>query len=62
MLLKSTRGYPIEIVIECNLENGLTNKTFVVFAGQRVIGEPVASGLALDDSKLWDPDFLTAAK
>jgi len=31
-------------------------------SGQRVIGEPVASGLALDDSKLWDPDFLTAAK
>lgn len=32
------------------------------FAGQRVIGEPVASGLVLDDSKLWDPDFKTAAQ
>jgi dihydropyrimidinase len=31
-------------------------------SGQRVIGEPVASGLALDDSKLWDPDFKTAAQ
>ncbi|XP_050237063.1 dihydropyrimidinase [Mercurialis annua] len=31
-------------------------------SGQRVIGEPVVSGLALDDSKLWDPDFTTASK
>ncbi|XP_024545302.1 dihydropyrimidinase [Selaginella moellendorffii] len=31
-------------------------------AGQRVIGEPVASGLVLDDSKLWDPDFRVAAQ
>ncbi|KAK3408449.1 hypothetical protein EUGRSUZ_J00683 [Eucalyptus grandis] len=31
-------------------------------SGQRVIGEPVVSGLVLDDSKLWDPDFITAAK
>ncbi|KAM7523449.1 hypothetical protein LguiA_013351 [Lonicera macranthoides] len=31
-------------------------------SGQRVIGEPVVSGLALDDSALWDPDFITAAK
>jgi dihydropyrimidinase len=31
-------------------------------SGQRVIGEPVVSGLALDDSGLWDPDFVTAAK
>ncbi|GLT54254.1 hypothetical protein SLA2020_274660 [Shorea laevis] len=30
--------------------------------GQRVIGEPVAAGLALDGSGLWDPDFVTAAK
>ncbi|KAB2068174.1 hypothetical protein ES319_A08G013300v1 [Gossypium barbadense] len=30
--------------------------------GQKVIGEPVVSGLVLDDSKLWDPDFITAAK
>jgi dihydropyrimidinase len=30
-------------------------------SGQRVIGEPVVSGLALNDSKLWDPDFRTAA-
>ncbi|CAM6094923.1 unnamed protein product [Calypogeia fissa] len=30
--------------------------------GARVVGEPVASGLALDDSGLWDPDFETAAK
>ncbi|XP_059429554.1 dihydropyrimidinase [Corylus avellana] len=30
--------------------------------GQRVIGEPVAAGLALDDSGIWDPDFVTAAK
>ncbi|WJX64498.1 dihydropyrimidinase [Trifolium repens] len=31
-------------------------------SGQRVIGEPIASGLALDDSWLWHPDFDTAAK
>lgn len=31
-------------------------------SGQRVIGEPVISGLALDDSMLWDPDFDVAAK
>ncbi|XP_027068657.2 dihydropyrimidinase-like [Coffea arabica] len=31
-------------------------------SGQRVVGEPVASGLVLDDSGLWDPDFYTAAK
>nr|XP_024364644.1 dihydropyrimidinase-like isoform X4 [Physcomitrium patens] len=31
-------------------------------SGQRVIGEPVASGLALDDSKTWDPDFKIAAQ
>ncbi|XP_065618771.1 dihydropyrimidinase isoform X1 [Quercus suber] len=30
--------------------------------GQRVIGEPVVSGLALDESGVWDPDFVTAAK
>lgn len=35
---------------------------FFVFTGQKVIGEPVLSGLVLDDSKLWDPDFITAAK
>eukprot|EP00262_Sarcandra_glabra_P006587 TRINITY_DN1892_c0_g1_i10.p1 TRINITY_DN1892_c0_g1~~TRINITY_DN1892_c0_g1_i10.p1 ORF type:complete len:487 (-),score=81.64 TRINITY_DN1892_c0_g1_i10:134-1594(-) len=31
-------------------------------SGQRVIGEPVVSGLVLDDSGIWDPDFTTAAK
>ncbi|CAI8586691.1 unnamed protein product [Vicia faba] len=31
-------------------------------SGQRVIGEPIVSGLALDDSWLWHPDFKTAAK
>lgn len=31
-------------------------------AGQKVIGEPVVSGLVLNDSGLWDPDFITAAK
>ncbi|KAG6545570.1 hypothetical protein Mapa_012920 [Marchantia paleacea] len=31
-------------------------------AGVRVVGEPVASGLALNDSVLWDPDFKTASK
>ncbi|XVF69512.1 hypothetical protein PTKIN_Ptkin11bG0087700 [Pterospermum kingtungense] len=29
---------------------------------KKVIGEPVVSGLVLDDSVLWDPDFITAAK
>uniref|UniRef100_A0A2N9IGE0 Uncharacterized protein n=1 Tax=Fagus sylvatica TaxID=28930 RepID=A0A2N9IGE0_FAGSY len=29
---------------------------------QRVIGEPIVSGLALDESGLWDSDFSTAAK
>lgn len=31
-------------------------------SGQRVIGETVASGLVLDDSGLWDPEFKTASK
>uniref|UniRef100_A0A2P2JXS5 dihydropyrimidinase n=1 Tax=Rhizophora mucronata TaxID=61149 RepID=A0A2P2JXS5_RHIMU len=31
-------------------------------SGQRVIGEAVVSGLVLNDSKLWDPDFITASK
>ncbi|XP_057723226.1 dihydropyrimidinase [Arachis stenosperma] len=30
-------------------------------SGQRVIGEPVVSGLVLDESWLWHPDFKTAA-
>jgi hypothetical protein len=30
--------------------------------GQAVVGEAVASGLALDESALWHPDFDTAAK
>ncbi|GMY06404.1 hypothetical protein FCV25MIE_01643, partial [Fagus crenata] len=29
---------------------------------QRVIGEPIVSGLALDESGLWDFDFSTTAK
>ncbi|GLT81773.1 hypothetical protein SLE2022_002070 [Rubroshorea leprosula] len=31
-------------------------------SGQKVIGEPVVSGLVLDDSGVWDTDFVTAAK
>lgn len=31
-------------------------------AGQRVIGEAVVSGLLLDDSWLWNPDFNIAAQ
>lgn len=31
-------------------------------SGQRVIGEPVVSGLVLNDSVLWDPDFTFASK
>ncbi|PIA60132.1 hypothetical protein AQUCO_00400788v1 [Aquilegia coerulea] len=31
-------------------------------SGQKVVGEPVVSGLVLDDSWLWDNDFSTAAK
>ncbi|KAF6170564.1 hypothetical protein GIB67_031972 [Kingdonia uniflora] len=31
-------------------------------SGQAVVGEAVVSGLVLDDSTLWDPDFTTAAK
>ncbi|KAL5219782.1 hypothetical protein ABZP36_024495 [Zizania latifolia] len=30
--------------------------------GQKVIGEPVVSGLVLNDSWLWDPDFTIASK
>ncbi|XP_030945964.1 dihydropyrimidinase-like [Quercus lobata] len=29
---------------------------------QRVIREPGVSGLSLDESGVWDPDFVTAAK
>lgn len=31
-------------------------------SGQKVIGEPVVSGLVLNDSWLWNPDFATAAQ
>ncbi|EPS68519.1 hypothetical protein M569_06244, partial [Genlisea aurea] len=31
-------------------------------SGQKVIGEPITSGLVLDDSGIWDPDFKTASK
>eukprot|EP00873_Tetraselmis_striata_P014482 jgi/Tetstr1/434746/TSEL_023798.t1 len=31
-------------------------------AGQRVIGEPVVSGLAVDESRMWDKDFKIAAQ
>lgn len=37
------------------------NTSFKI-AGQRVIGETVASGLVLDESWLWHPDFKTAAR
>ncbi|CAI5496369.1 unnamed protein product [Closterium sp. Naga37s-1] len=30
--------------------------------GQRVVGEPVVSGIALNDSHLWSPDFQHAAQ
>lgn len=30
--------------------------------GQRVIGEPVASGLALNETWMWHPDFDVAAR
>ncbi|EFJ48385.1 hypothetical protein VOLCADRAFT_60577, partial [Volvox carteri f. nagariensis] len=30
-------------------------------AGQRVVGEPVSSGLALDESPMWDTNFTRAA-
>ncbi|KAK8484906.1 hypothetical protein V6N13_082433 [Hibiscus sabdariffa] len=31
-------------------------------SGQKVVGEAVVSGLVLNDSGLWNPDFITAAK
>lgn len=31
-------------------------------SGQRIVGEPVVSGLLLNDSVLWDPDFHFAAR
>ncbi|CAN1250116.1 PYD2 [Linum perenne] len=31
-------------------------------SGQRVVGEPVVSGLLLDDSELWNPDFSIASR
>lgn len=57
-----------DIYIDINLARylNLTNKAYIdtnsYFAGQRVIGEPVVSGLVLDDSWLWDPDFMIASK
>jgi dihydropyrimidinase len=30
--------------------------------GQRVIGEPVASGLAVSEERLWHPNFSLAAQ
>lgn len=40
----------------------VNNFFFSPVTGQKVIGEPVVSGLVLNDSGLWDPDFITAAK
>ena len=40
----------------------MVNGFFFPVTGQNVIGEPVVSGLVLNDSGLWDPDFITAAK
>ncbi|XWS28360.1 hypothetical protein CRYUN_Cryun25bG0061600 [Craigia yunnanensis] len=34
----------------------------LVWYGQKIIGEPVVSGLVCNDSGLWDPDFITVAK
>ncbi|KAK6914539.1 Amidohydrolase-related [Dillenia turbinata] len=31
-------------------------------SGQKVIGEPIVSGLVLDESALWDPDFNIASR
>ncbi|KAJ6302804.1 hypothetical protein OIU77_016824 [Salix suchowensis] len=39
-----------------------TTRFYSRHIGQRVIGEPVVSGLVLDDSRLWDSDFTTASK
>ncbi|KAF9665763.1 hypothetical protein SADUNF_Sadunf16G0157600 [Salix dunnii] len=39
-----------------------TTRFYSRHIGQRVVGEPVVSGLVLDDSRLWDSDFTTASK
>uniref|UniRef100_A0A453T3K5 Amidohydrolase-related domain-containing protein n=1 Tax=Aegilops tauschii subsp. strangulata TaxID=200361 RepID=A0A453T3K5_AEGTS len=43
-------------------EHWLVSALYKKNQGQRVIGEPVVSGLVLDDYWLWDPDFATASK
>jgi hypothetical protein len=57
--------FEIDHLLNASLDSIFSNWTrlyFKNFAGQRVIGEPVVSGLVLDDSWLWDPDFTIASK
>lgn len=59
--LASFVNTPLYVVHVMSIE-ALDEITRARQAGQRVIGEPVVSGLALDDSVLWDSDFNVAAK
>jgi len=38
----------------------LTGESLI--SGQRVVGETVTSALTMDESKMWHPDFATAAQ
>eukprot|EP00249_Psilotum_nudum_P013612 c24425_g1_i1 orf=171-1739(+) len=52
---------PLYIVHVMSID-ALEEITRALQSGYRVIGEAVVSGLALNDSKLWDAEFATAAK
>lgn len=49
-------------VVHVMSEDALKEVAAARAAGQRVIGEPVASGLALEESALWDDDWDVAAR
>eukprot|EP01023_Acetabularia_acetabulum_P067486 TRINITY_DN9322_c0_g1_i9.p1 TRINITY_DN9322_c0_g1~~TRINITY_DN9322_c0_g1_i9.p1 ORF type:complete len:449 (+),score=86.60 TRINITY_DN9322_c0_g1_i9:2-1348(+) len=50
--------YVVHVMSKDALEEVVLGK----LTGQRLIAEPVASGLSMDESKMWDADFKTAAQ
>ncbi|GAX85193.1 hypothetical protein CEUSTIGMA_g12611.t1 [Chlamydomonas eustigma] len=54
-------GVPLYVVHVMSIE-ALEEVAKARLRGQRVIGEPVVSGLALNESVMWDPDWEVAAR
>eukprot|EP01024_Parvocaulis_polyphysoides_P053699 TRINITY_DN5365_c0_g2_i1.p1 TRINITY_DN5365_c0_g2~~TRINITY_DN5365_c0_g2_i1.p1 ORF type:complete len:447 (+),score=77.21 TRINITY_DN5365_c0_g2_i1:54-1343(+) len=50
--------YVVHVMSKDALEEVILGKQ----SGQKLIAEPVASGLSMEESKMWDPDFKKAAQ